>query len=64
MSDVSLHAVSPRQATGTVRPAKKQILRAHMTAMARRLYGPDQSASHYRDLAINILQSRRRAAGR
>jgi len=35
-----------------------------MTAMARRLYGPDQSASHYRDLAVNILQSRRRAAGR
>ncbi|MGO8917588.1 MAG: hypothetical protein ACLQJR_16910 [Stellaceae bacterium] len=64
MTEGSLHQMSTRQAAGAIRPAKKQILRAHMTAMARRLYGPDQTSSQYRDMAVNILQARRRAAGR
>ena len=53
-----------RPPVATVRPAKKAILRAHMAALARRIYGPDQDGNYHRELAVNILQSRRRAAGR
>jgi hypothetical protein len=42
---------------------KKPILRAHLTALARRLYGPDR-AGVYRGLAANILQARRRGLAR
>lgn len=61
MTEGSLHQLSSRQSAGAVRPAKKQILRAHMAALARRLYGPDQAGNDHRGLAANILQARRRA---
>ena len=43
---------------------KKPILRAHMTALARRLYGPERSAGFHRGLAASILQARRRGLAR
>jgi hypothetical protein len=43
---------------------KKPILRAHMTALARRLYGPERSSALHRGLAASILQVRRRSLGR
>lgn len=61
MTEGSLHQVSLRQSAGVVRPGKKQILRAHMAALARRLYGPDQAGSYHRGLAASILLTRRRA---
>ena len=64
MAEGSLNHLSLRPAAGAVRPAKKAILRAQMAALARRIYGPDQSGSYYRELAVNLLQTRRRAAGR
>jgi hypothetical protein len=64
MSEGSLHHLSQRMSAGSIRPAKKQILRAHMAALARRLYGPDQAGNYHRGLAATILQARRRAAGR
>jgi ABC-type Fe3+ transport system substrate-binding protein len=64
MTEGSLHHLSLRGAAGATRPAKKQILRAHMAALARRIYGPDQAGNYHRGLAANLLQTRRRAAGR
>lgn len=64
MTEGSLHNLPLRLSQAPVRPGKKQILRAHMAALARRVYGPDGAAGHYRGLAVNILQARRRTAGR
>jgi hypothetical protein len=64
MTEGPLHTLSLRPSAGAVRPAKKQILRAHLAALARRVYGPDQAGNDYRGLAVNILQARRRASGR
>jgi hypothetical protein len=64
MTEGSLHHFAQRVAAGAVRPAKKQILRAHMSALARRLYGPDLPPEYYRNLAVSILRERRRSAGR
>jgi hypothetical protein len=64
MTEGSLNHLPLRLSQSTVRPGKKQILRAHMTALARRLYGPEAPGNHYRGLAVSILQARRRAAGR
>ncbi len=60
----SEHQLGYRLTAGAVRPAKKQILRAHMTALAQRLYGPEMPAEYHRKLAVDILRTRRRAAGR
>lgn len=64
MGEGLLHNMSLRPAAGAVRPAKKAILRAQMAALARRIYGPDQPGNYHRDLVVNLLQTRRRAAGR
>lgn len=64
MTEGSLHSLPLRLSQATVRPGKKQILRAHMTALARRVYGPDTAGNHYRGLAVSILQARRRTGGR
>jgi hypothetical protein len=61
MTEGSQHHWAARSATSAIRPAKRQILRAHMTMLARRLYQP---GSYHRNLATSILQARRRAAGR
>lgn len=62
MAEGSQFHLASRAAAAAVRPAKKQILRAHMTALARRLYGPDSPG--HRELAVDILRARRRSAGR
>jgi hypothetical protein len=64
MTDGSLHHLFLRLPVGAARPAKKPILRAHMAALARRVYGPDQAGNYHRGLAANILQARRRSPGR
>ncbi len=64
MTEGSQHHLGYRTIPGTVRPAKKQILRAHLTALARRLYGPELPGGHSRSLATEILRARRRAGGR
>lgn len=61
---VGSHHQVGRPAAGAVRPAKNRILRAHMTALARRVYGPDLPGGYYRGLAVEILRARRRAGGR
>lgn len=64
MTEGSLNHLSLRQPMGGARPAKKPILRAHMAALARRVYGPDQAGNYHRGLAANILLARRRSSGR
>jgi hypothetical protein len=64
MTEGSQHHFTHRIAAGAVRPAKKQILRAQMSALARRIYGPDLPAEYYRNLAVSLLRVRRRSAGR
>lgn len=52
-------------AASACRPrANKPILRAHMTALARRLFGPERSAAHLHARAVDILVARRRASPR
>ncbi len=60
MTEGSLHHLLLRLSQVPVRPAKKAIVRAHLTALARRVYGPDAAGNHYRGLAVSILQARRR----
>ena len=60
----SHHHLGQRLGMGAIRPAKKQILRAHMSALARRLNGPEMPAEQHRKLAVDILQTRRRSVGR
>ena len=64
MNEGPLHNLSLRPPLNAVRPGKKAIVRAHMAALARRIYGPDQPGNYHRDVAVSILQTRRRAAGR
>jgi hypothetical protein len=64
MTPGSQHHLGYRLTAGAVRPTKNRILRAHMTALARRVYGPDLPGGFYRDLAVDILRARRRAGGR
>ncbi|HZB93756.1 MAG TPA: hypothetical protein VE397_20065 [Stellaceae bacterium] len=64
MTEGSPHHTGFRLGAAPVRPAKKQVLRAHMSALARRLYGPDVPGGQYRSLAADILRVRRRASGR
>lgn len=64
MSEGALHHLGARQGTGAARLAKKPILRAHLSALARRLYGPDQPGNYQRGLAASILRARRRSGAR
>jgi len=64
MTAGSQHQFGHRLPAGALRPAKKQILRAHMSALAHRFYGPEMPADYHRKLAVGIFQTRRRSAGR
>ena len=64
MTGGSQHHFGSRPAGRAVRPATKPILRAQMTALAQRLYGPDMPAEYHRKLAVDLFQTRRRAAER
>lgn len=64
MTGRSQHHLGNRPAARAVRPATKPILRAQMTALAQRLYGPEMPADYHRRLAVDIFQTRRRAAER
>jgi hypothetical protein len=64
MTEGSYYHLGDRLPAGTARPAKKPILRAQMTALARRFYGPELPAGQHRSLAADILRVRRRASGR
>ena len=64
MTEGSHYHLGDRLPAGAARPAKKPILRAHMTALARRFYGPELPGGQYRSLAADILRVRRRASGR
>ncbi len=64
MTEGSYHHLGDRLPVGAARPAKKPILRAHMTALARRFYGPELPGGQHRSVAADILRVRRRASGR
>ena len=64
MNEGPFNHFSLRPPLTAARPGKKAIVRARMAALARRIYGPDQPGNYHRDVAVSILQTRRRAAGR
>jgi len=60
MGEWLLERVSEGRARTTLRArTDKPILRAHMAALARRLYGSERTAASRGTLAVDLLQARR-----
>ncbi len=61
MGEWLLERVSEGRARTTLRPRNdKPILRAHMAALARRIYGSDERSSAWRgSLVVDLFQAKR-----